>query len=215
MVDTGSMGILEQLFNLFRPQREMISPIPEGVDPELTFKLARQAQAQTEPPAPKYRHDIYNKPLSPRDQGVKIDELLSGTAQASQKYNVPQDLLMDIPAIESSGGQFPHQLSGGPGRGPYQFEVDGEGKLAPDLQRLVGDDFNVFSATDSADLAGRLISQQGLSRWGTPKMSAQGIPGGTWGSLDNQKKTNPLDRLSGLYDPKTELNPYLTPTRQF
>jgi hypothetical protein len=166
---------------------------------------SKQAPVPTPSPTPaptqeSYRHPIYDQPITPQPGGVRLDELLSATAQASQNHGVPQDLLMDIPAIESSGGQFPYQLSGGPGRGPYQFEVDGQGRLAPDLQARVGNDFDVFSATDSADLAGQLIAEQQLSRWGKP--------GGTWGSLDALIR-RPDERLTTYYDPKTELNPYL------
>jgi hypothetical protein len=204
------MNILSSLLDRFH--KPMLSPIPENqmVDSPnyitpTPYPSATPTPTPTPTPVPKqYRSPIYAKNLQPKPGGVRLDELLSGTKIASEKWGQPQDLIMDIMAIESSGGQFPKQMSGGPGRGPAQFEVDGEGKLVEDLQRLVAPDFDVYSATDSADLVAQLLGKKQLSRWGTPK--------GNWGSLNNKKNTN--GKLTDWYSTK-ELDQYLTPTHRF
>jgi len=126
-----------------------------------------------------------------------FEELLSGTGLASEKWGVPQDLMMDIAGLETSGGQFMNQVGGGPGQGWFQFEPD-------TLEGLLSQ-IDPNSATESADLVGQLISEGQLSRWGGPKRR--------WGTLDNQRRPE-SDRLSTYYSPE-EINPYLRDDMKF
>lgn len=173
-----------RMFN--RKQAQQVEPQKETI--------AQLITPSTIPAPQRWRHPIYNNLLR-SENGLKLDELLSGTSLASQETGVPQSLLMDIPAIESSGGQILKQNGGGPGRGPYQFEMP----LPTDVAGVAGENFDPMSATQSALLAAKLIKDKQLGRWG--KM------GGKWGSVDNQRK-DPSNRLTNYYS-QEELAPYL------
>lgn len=130
-----------------------------------------------------------------RAQPKRFQELLAGAQAASKQTGVPAGLLMDISGLETSGGQFLDQLSGGPGQGYFQFEPG---------QSYIPEGFDPYSATQSALLAGKRIAGGNLSNWGTP--------GGNWGTLDNPNNVN--GKLTDFYT-NEELNPYLSPQYQF
>lgn len=132
-----------------------------------------------------------------------FEELLSGTEIASKETGVPQSLLMDIAGIESSGGQFMNQLSGGPGRGPFQFEPG---------QKYIPPNFNFNSATESARLAGKRIASGALSNWGYDANKQMEREGRNWGSVDNPNNKN--GRLTDFY-PKQLLNKFLSKNYKF
>ncbi len=128
-----------------------------------------------------------------------FEQIFSATAIASEKSGIPQDLLMDIAGIESSGGQFMNQLSGGPGKGYYQFENPEPG-------------YDPYSATSSASLAAKRIGNKQLSNWGYDEDDQMAREGRTWGSVDNPKNQN--GRLTDFYN-EQDLNAYLTKHWQF
>ncbi len=134
--------------------------------------------------------------------------LLEETERVSKEKGVPQDLLMDIAGLETSGGQFMEQ-QGGPGRGPYQFEVDESGNLPSDVQNIAREtgieEFNPKDIGQSVELAGELVKRGQLSRWGTPQSS--------WGTLDNPRRKEG-ERLTDYYS-QEELNKYLGEQHQF
>jgi len=146
--------------------------------------------------------EINNDPRNPnwefwqKTQPGKYAEILSGSKIASEQTGVPYGLLMDIAGAETSGGQFMNQLSGGPGKGWFQFENE----TMDDL----GQKIDPNSATESAKLAARLIANKQLSRWGTP--------GSKWGTLDNPNNRN--GALTDFYQPE-ELNQFLSDKWQF
>lgn len=133
-----------------------------------------------------------------------FEELFSGTGIASQETGIPQDLLMDISGIETSGGQNLIQkdkrgnVVPNGGQGYYQWEQ-------PTLKSL-GSNIDPMSATESARLAAQEIAKGMLSRWGTPQ--ATNPLDKNWGSFDNPKNRN--GSLVDWYSPD-ELNPYLAP----
>lgn len=201
-----AIGVAQQKFfdkGFEKQQRLPLPTLPEGYRGKNTIQ-----PTPTPTPEPKqYRNPIYENQIYKSNQNpvVKFDEMLAGAQEASQRWEVPLDLLMDIPAIESSGGQFGNQMSGGPAVGPYAFEMP----LKDDIQAIVNkifpdSEFNPLSATDSANLAGYLIKNKQLQRWGKPD--------GTWGSLNNPNNTN--GKLTDYYSPE-ELNPYLGENFQF
>jgi hypothetical protein len=146
--------------------------------------LASPSAMITPSPQPAYRHPRWEQ--RKQEDPKTFEELLSGTSIASKETSVPQSLLMDLAMIESGGGKFMKQLSGGPGRGFYQYEN-------------LPDSFDTLNATASARMAGQDIQKGRLSKWGTPA--------GTWGSLNNQNR-DPADRLTTYYSPE-ELNQFL------
>lgn len=175
----------------------LLSPLPEResmVSPDYEPPANRPTPTPTPTPPKQYRNPNWETWAKTNPKGFQ--ELLSATQTASKETGVPPDLLMDISGIETSGGQFLKQLSGGPGRGYYQFE----GETLNDI----GANIDPMSATESAGLAANLISKKQLSRWGTPKSN--------WGSLNNPRNAN--GRLSDWYSPE-ELNQYLTPQHRF
>lgn len=187
--------MFSKLLNLIRSRNQeapMLSPLPERasmVSPDYEPPMKKPAPTPTPAPARQFRNPLWNKwsKINPKS----FQELLSGTKIASKETGVPQDILMDIPGIESSGGQFMRQLSGGPGRGYYQFEP-GQAYIPPN--------FDYDSATESARLAAKRIKSGNLSNWGTPQ--------GGWGSLNNLKNSN--GKLTDWYSPE-ELNQFLAP----
>ena len=173
-----------------KQEKQMISPLPERmtmINPDYEpSSLITQAQAQAPTPTATPTPQPYRLPqweTWKKQNPSRFNELLSATAQASQAYpKVPQSLLMDISGLETSGGQFLDQLSGGPGQGYFMFE--------PTTLRDIGADINPYSATESARLAAELINKGQISRWG--KM------GRKWGTIDNQRRPA-SDRLSTYY----------------
>jgi len=169
-------------------QQQLISPIPENYNPQF------YAPSPTPTPTQPYRNPRWEtwKETNPRS----FAELLAGTQEASQNTGVPQELLMDISGLETTGGRYLDQMGGGVGRGYYQFE--------PATTQDITSNMNPYSATDSANLAAKEIAGGRLSRWGTPS--------GQWGSLNNPKNMN--GKLTDFYS-KEELNRYLAPKFQF
>lgn len=164
-------------------KRGFVSPVSFEPTPTLTPTLTPTPSPSSRQP----RHPGWQE--HQRDYPKYNQELTSGTRLASQKYNVPQNMLMDISMIET-GGKPIDQYGGGPGQGYFQFEPK---------QSFIPPGFDPYSATASADLAAREISNRRLSRWG--------LPGGSWGSLDASRRL-PKDRLTTYYS-ANELNPYL------
>lgn len=151
--------------------------------------------------APAYRHPIYDSPeYLNNPKGLKLDEMLSAAKQMEENWGVPSHYFMDTSAYESSGGKVLEQTTKGPGIGPVQFEMP----LSPDLIQEAGPDFNELdfnpkSATDSADLYGRLLKKGRFDRWG--------VPYNDWGSIPKL--------LEELYTSE-EINRYIAnPKNQF
>jgi len=167
------------------------TPIP-AVLGAMTAPTASAAAIPTPTPPLEYRHPGWEKVKGNKN----YQEMSSGTALANQKYpDVPQDLLMDISMIEAGG--MPIQQYGGPAQGYYQFE--------PSTLAGLKSNIDPYSATESAELAAKLIHNKQLSRWG--------VPGGTWGSLDASRR-QPDFRLSTYYSPE-ELNQFLDDRHKF
>lgn len=181
------LDLLNNIFN--KQQAKAVKPTPTP-SPTPSPNIGRgwdvieTSKYQQQKP---YRSPIWDKRKVEAPQSFA--ELISGTKIASEQTGVPQDLLMDIPAIETTGGKFMEQLSGGPGRGWYQFE-EAQG-------------FDPMSATESAIRAAQEIKAGRLSRWGTPE--------GNWGSLNNPSNAN--GKLTDWYT-NEELNQYLAPNRR-
>lgn len=168
-------------------QRAVLSGSPVQQIPQQAIPQAAQVQVK----------EVNNNPRNPNWENWKkanpgkFAEILSGSQIASNETGVPYGLLMDIAGAETSGGQNMNQLSGGPGKGWFQFEGDTINDL--------GQNIDPNSATESARLAARLIANKQLSRWGTP--------GSKWGTLDNSNNSN--GALTDFYSPE-ELNQYLS-----
>lgn len=125
--------------------------------------------------------------------------LKSAAERVEKEIGVPAEILIDISGIETSGGHSLIQNSGGPGRGYFQFEMPLPSDIKKIADRLFNNKFDPFDAYQSARLAGELIKNRNLSRWGKF--------GGSWGSVDNQTRDK-NERLTTYYS-KEELSKYL------
>lgn len=111
---------------------------------------------------------------------------------------------MDISGIETSGGRNTTQFdrSGNPvpggGQGQFMFEPG---------QAYLPENFNPYSATESAQLAKERITGGNLNNWGVPQDVALRDWGKYWGSLDNPNNNN--GSMIEFYTPE-ELNPYIS-----
>lgn len=192
--------------NTFAPAKELVSPIPPQVQAQWDNQFWNNADLREANEAEaRYGGKPQEKVLGATTGGRNpnwekwqqlnpkgFQELLSGAQIASERTGIPADLLMDISGAETSGGQNLNQFGGAPGQGYFQFE--------PTTVRSLGvENFNPYSATESAGLAADLIKKRQLSRWGTP--------GARWGTLDNPRNKN--GKLTDLYT-KEELNKYLS-----
>ena len=149
------MGFLDKLLKLIT-----------GVDPNEPippYQFGESYSSVTPKSTPKSesrdnRHPDWEK--WKRINPERYNELLSGTRLAEQEFGFPRDINMDLSGIETSGGQFLNQLSGGPGMGYHQWEPS-------TLAEVSWSGFDPNSATDSARLVAKLATEnRGLSRWG-------------------------------------------------
>jgi hypothetical protein len=133
-----------------------------------------------------------------KQQPEAYNSLRNAAEDVEKETGVPAELLIDISGIETSGGQFLKQISGGPGKGYFQFEMPLPNDIKKIADRLFGGNFDPFDAYQSTRLAGELIKNKQLSRWGNI--------GGKWGSIDNQNRKE-SERLSTYYS-EEELSKY-------
>ena len=192
------------------PSPDMIknyTNVIEGGNNKL-YGIPKQQQAETtqENTSP-HRVELWN---TWKEESPDIyQQLLEATKNTSGETGVPQSLLMDIAGLESTGGKYTKQLSGGPGRGAYQFEVDENGDIPEDMQNIANsiglENFDPLDIGQATKMAGELIKRGQLSRWGTQ--------GGNWGTMDNQNRAED-ERISNYYS-NEELNQYMSPNYAF
>jgi len=204
-------------------QPELLSPIASASAPSPTPDKtktqeywnaieAKEAQAVEDQyggkPAPRYGGRNPKWEQWSKQNPNSFQELLSGAQLSSEKYGVPAEMLMDIAGIEGSGRLNIDQRNSagdiveGSGQGAFQFEPG---------QSYLPENWDPYSATASADLAGQRISEGHLSNWGVPKEIAKRDWGKYWGSVDNPNNSNGM--LTDLYA-AAELNKYI-PNKEY
>jgi len=187
------MMLLKDLADIMRRltrRPELLSPIPEGVNPMDGFNVKTSQQTVSPSPQPQVNPRNPNWALWKKQNPKGFEALSSGAELASQKHGVPADMMMDLSGLETSGGTQLGSPVGHTAGGYYMF--NNPTLNDPYLPVNIPEDFDRNSATQSADLAAQLIKKRQLGRWAVAK--GKGAGGNTLGDFYSEEEMSPYFR---------------------